>query len=68
MIDGSPHLGGAVSAEVAGDLAAAHRVPGQVRLAQVQRGEELVQVGGEGVVVVPGGWAGWTCRSRAGHR
>jgi hypothetical protein len=46
---------GAVAAQVAGDLTAAHRMPGYVEAMQVERGHERVQIGGEVVVVIAGG-------------
>jgi hypothetical protein len=42
----------AVRAEVAGDLAGAHREADQRRVAHIERFHQGVQVGGEGVVVV----------------
>src|SRR5439155_11989819 len=51
--------GRAVRAEVAGDLAGAHGEPDQDHVVEVEVFDQRVQVGGEGVVVVPdGGLAG----------
>src|SRR5229473_2576893 len=49
---GLGHPGGPVGAQVAGDLAGAHREPGQHHPGQVQVLDQGVQVGGEGVVVI----------------
>jgi hypothetical protein len=46
--------GRAVRAEVAGDLAGAHGEAHEDQVGQVQVGDQRVQVGGEGVVVVAG--------------
>ena len=50
--DGGGDALGAVEGEVAGDLAAAHREADQRHVAQVERGQQRVQVGREGVEVV----------------
>jgi hypothetical protein len=44
----------AVAAQVAGDLPGAHRVPDKYGVAQVEVFEQGIEVGGEGVVVIPG--------------
>ena len=59
---------GAVGADVAGQLAGAEREADQGRVAQVERGQHRVEVGGEGVEVVAARRAGWTGRIRAGRR
>jgi len=50
--DGPLDPPGTVLPQVARDLAAAHRVAGEAHVVQVKCGEELIKVGGEGVVVI----------------
>ncbi len=59
---------GAVEADVAGQLAGAEREADQGDVAQVELGQQPVEVGGEGVEVVADGRAGSTARTRAGRR
>ena len=63
--DGAVHAVRAVRAEVAGDLAAAHREADEGDVAQVEAAQHGVEVAGQRVVVVGAGVAGLVGRAEA---